>query len=224
MVRAWFYAAFATPVRCIRASAENAYILGWTEEAGMIDDIRRSLAVLAFGLALALGCGSQEAQEAAAPAETGKTPPPVAAQATPEAEPAEGAVETEAVEEGEELVESGTFHLEAYRASFIGSAGYAKGVLRYKGKSYPFKATGLGAGGFGVSKSKVSGTAYNIKNPDDFTGAYVNFRSGVTVTDESMGRRNWVKNDNGVVLSLSGKSTGLQLNLGADAFVVSWDD
>lgn len=195
----------------------------------MIDDIRRSLAVLAFGLALALGCGSQEAQEAAAPAETGEAPLPVAAQPPPEAVPAEGAVETEAVEteaveEGEELVESGTFHFEAYRASFIGSAGYAKGVLRYQGKSYPFRATGLGAGGFGVSKSKVSGTAYNIKNPDDFTGAYVNFRSGVTVTDESMGRRNWVKNDNGVMLALSGESTGLQLNLGADAFVVSWDD
>jgi hypothetical protein len=190
----------------------------------MTDASRRFLAVLAFGLTLALGCGSQEAQETAAPPETGEAPPPVEEQTPAEATPAEGAAETEAAEEDQELVESGTFHLEAYRASFIGSAGYAKGVLRYQDKSYAFRATGLGAGGFGVSKSKLSGTAYNIKSPDDFTGAYVNIRSGLTVTDESLGKRNWVKNDNGVVLAFSGHSTGLQLNLGADAFVVSWDD
>ena len=117
----------------------------------------------------------------------------------------------------------GTFTLEAYRASFIGSAGYAKGVLRYQGKTYKFRAAGLGAGGFGISKSKVSGTAYNIRNADDFTGTYVNFRSGVTLADESMGKANWIKNEKGVALKVRSETKGLQLNLGADAIVFTWD-
>ncbi|MGI9589997.1 MAG: hypothetical protein ACR2P8_01410, partial [Myxococcota bacterium] len=147
---------------------------------------------------------------------------PAEAGAAPAEEPPQEASETTPAG-ADELVESGTFTLEAYRASFIGSAGYAKGVLRYQGKRYPFRVAGLGAGGFGVSKTTARGTAYNLSRPDDFLGAYANFRSGATLADESVGKANWIKNDEGVVLKIQGESKGVQLNLGADAFVVSWD-
>ena len=125
---------------------------------------------------------------------------------------------------GDELVESGTFTLEVLRASFVGSVGYAKGVLTFEGKTRDFKAHGLGLGGYGVSKTKAWGKVYNLNTADDFTGTYVMARSGITVGEEEMGNKRWVSNDRGVKLEMNVDTKGLQLNLGADGMMVSWDD
>jgi hypothetical protein len=124
----------------------------------------------------------------------------------------------------EELVESGTFHVEIYRVSFMGSAAHGKGTLRHGGKTYKFKARGLGAGGFGASKTTVNGTVYNLKKREDFVGTYANLRSGVAVGDKNMGKSLWVENQNRVRLKGEPDMEGAQLNLGADGVVVTWDD
>jgi hypothetical protein len=123
----------------------------------------------------------------------------------------------------ETLVESGTFKVEVLRVSFIGSAARGKGVLHYKGKNHKFTATGLGAGGVGASKSVVTGTAYNMKKLDDFVGTYVNARSGIAVGDKSKSKSIWVQNEKGVRLEAKSKTKGLQLNLGVDGVLVTWD-
>ncbi len=121
-------------------------------------------------------------------------------------------------------VESGSFELEAFRASFIGSAGYSKGTLQFRGSSHPFKVVGLGIGGFGVSKTRAWGGVYDLEELEDFTGTYVMARSGIAVGDEEVGNQRWVKNENGVKLELNVDTKGLQLNIGADGMVVSWDE
>ena len=123
----------------------------------------------------------------------------------------------------EDLVESGTFNVEVLRVSFIGSAARGKGVLHYKGKDYKFTATGLGAGGVGASKTVASGTVYNMKKLDDFVGTYVNARSGIAVGDKSKSKSIWVQNEKGVRLEARSKTKGLQLNLGVDGVLVTWD-
>ena len=123
----------------------------------------------------------------------------------------------------EDLVESGTFKVEVYRVSFIGSAARGKGVLHYKGKNYKFTATGLGAGGMGASKTVARGKVYNMKKLDDFVGTYVNARSGITVGDETKGKATWVQNEKGVRLEAKSETKGLQLNLGVDGVLVAWD-
>jgi hypothetical protein len=124
----------------------------------------------------------------------------------------------------EDLVESGTFHVEIWRVSVIGSAAHGSGVLRYGGKTYKFKASGLGAGGFGASKTTVNGTVYNLKKRENFTGTYVNVRSGVAVGETDVAKSIWVENEKGVRLKGKPDIDGAQLNLGVDGVVISWDD
>jgi hypothetical protein len=123
-----------------------------------------------------------------------------------------------------EDVESGTFSLEIWRVSFVGSAARATGVLNYEGKSYDINATGLGVGGFGASKTTISGTVYNMKKREDFAGAYANIRSGIAIADKDMAKSIFVQNDKGVKIKGKPETTGVQLNLGADGFVMSFDD
>jgi len=170
-------------------------------------------------------CGSGEdaapaaSESQAAPAAEATTPAATATEATPA--PDDTAAEAEA---SAELVETGTFTLTMYRASFVGSAGVSSGVLQYGGTSRKFNMTGLGIGGFGISKAVANGTVYNLKNVDDFTGTYIQARSGVTLGDDALDRKTWMANDRGVKLNMSWESKGLQLNLGADGMVVTWDD
>lgn len=124
----------------------------------------------------------------------------------------------------EDLVESGSFSVEIWRVSFIGSAAHGSGVLQLGGKSYKFKANGLGAGGFGGSKTTIRGTVYNLKKREDFAGTYVNVRSGIAVGEADMAKSLWVENENGVRLKGKPDVDGAQLNLGVDGVRISWDD
>ena len=123
-----------------------------------------------------------------------------------------------------EDVESGTFSLEIWRVSFIGSAAHASGTLDYDGKTYEITATGLGIGGFGASKTKVSGTVYNMDKREDFAGTYANVRSGIAVGDMDMAKSIYVQNQHGVRIKGKPEISGVQLNLGVDGFVISFDD
>ena len=172
--------------------------------------INRSWApILALGLAL--GCSGPESSQ-----EDVVEPGNVGAK--------EDGVESGTVGAKEEAVESGTFSVEIVRVSFIGSAAHGSGLLHYGGKTYKFKANGLGAGGFGASKTTLHGTAYNLKKREDFAGTYVNVRSGVAVGEADVAKSIYVKNENGVELKGTPDMDGVQLNLGVDGVVISWDD
>jgi hypothetical protein len=140
-----------------------------------------------------------------------------------------GSSEEDVVESGtpgakEEVVETGTFSLEIVRVSFVGSAAHGSGQLNYGGKTYKFKVNGLGAGGFGASKATLRGTAYNLNKREDFAGTYVNVRSGVAAGEADIAKSIYVKNENGVELKGKPDIDGVQLNLGVDGVVISWDD
>jgi len=125
----------------------------------------------------------------------------------------------------EELVKSGTFSLEGWRVSFIGSGSKSEGVLTYKGTKRKFILSGLGIGGVGASKFTATGIAYNMKDIEDFAGTYAQLRSGVAVGDDGAeGKTLWMKNNEGVTLKMDWETTGLQLNLGADGLLIRWDE
>jgi hypothetical protein len=129
---------------------------------------------------------------------------------------------TAARADDEKLVQAGTVDIDQTRVAFMISGNAGGGVLHYRGKDYPFSIGGLGVGGIGVSKLKASGQVYNMTDRANFAGVYSQLRSGITVADQGAGNKLWLKNGDGVVLKLEGKSEGLALSLGADAVNISF--
>jgi hypothetical protein len=125
-----------------------------------------------------------------------------------------------------EDVKSGTLTMSSWKVAFIGSGGQSKGVLNYGGKSRKFKMTGIGYGGVGVSTSQATGVVYNMKSADDFLGTYSSARAGVTLGDDELmkDRTFWLINQNGVKIKLISEKDGVELNLGVDGSVVTWND
>jgi hypothetical protein len=117
------------------------------------------------------------------------------------------------------FVPSGTVQISQTQIAFMGSANLGGGKLNFGGKSYPFTIGGLGIGGFGFSKIEATGTVYNLKSVDQFSGAYAQGRYGLAVGDKSTGEL-WLTNVEGVAMSLKAKREGLALSLGGDAIYI----
>ncbi len=93
-----------------------------------------------------------------------------------------------------------------------GSTG--SGTLTFKGKKYPFKLKGLSAGlNVGVSKMSAAGAVYDLKQVSDFPGTYTKFESSVALGGGVGGLR--LKNEHGVIMNLSSRTKGLDLNIGS---------
>jgi hypothetical protein len=60
-----------------------------------------------------------------------------------------------------------------------------------------------------------------MANVQQFAGSYAQGRYGFAIGNFSGGDL-WLKNNNGVVLHLHAKRTGLMLSLGADVMIVSF--
>jgi hypothetical protein len=122
----------------------------------------------------------------------------------------------------EELIKSGTVKIEQVQVAFIGSGNLGGGTLRFQNRDYRFTVGGLGIGGFGISKITATGDVYNLKDIRNFPGAYAQGRYGLAVGNASTGEL-WLKNSNGVVLSLKASRQGLALSLGADAVYIDFE-
>jgi hypothetical protein len=116
---------------------------------------------------------------------------------------------------------SGHVEIEEMQVAFIGSGTLGGGKLIFEGRTHPFNVGGLGVGGFGASKFTASGDVYNLKKLSDFAGPYAEIRTGWALGDNGKGRT-WLRNANGVVLSLKGAREGLQMATGASGVVIQF--
>ena len=89
---------------------------------------------------------------------------------------------------------------------------WGKGVLTYKGQSYPFKAKGVTA--LGAGAEKITGTAevYHLKALSDFSGVYGLAGAGGAI-GKAGGGTAVLKNDKGVEIRLHAQDKGLEINL-----------
>jgi hypothetical protein len=114
----------------------------------------------------------------------------------------------------------GTLVMHQVQAAYIGSANGGYGTLYYNGAAYPFDIGGLGIGGLGASTINATGEVYGLKTLSQFAGSYVQGRYGFALGTTSRGDL-WLKNNDGVVLHLDAKRTGLMLTLGGDVIVIT---
>ncbi len=114
----------------------------------------------------------------------------------------------------------GTVEMRQVQAAYIGSVSGGDGTLFFNGGAYHFNVGGAGIGGIGASTIDATGEVYGLQNVYQFPGAYGQGRYGFAFGDASGGDL-WMKNENGVILHLKAKRTGLMLSLGGDAVVIT---
>ncbi len=93
------------------------------------------------------------------------------------------------------------------------------GVLTFAGRQYPFTTGGLSLGAsLGISRVSVTGEVYDMTELSQFPGTYRKFTAGVALGGG--GAALHLKNENGVVLKLSGTTKGLSLDLSASGMSI----
>ena len=104
--------------------------------------------------------------------------------------------------------------------TFVIALGGGSGTLQFQGQSYPFKLIGTVVGpSASFTKISVSGEVYKLNTVSDFPGAYAQ-RSGPPGLEKPGAGDLWLQNKAGVIMHLTGKSSGVMLSLGRDEILV----
>jgi hypothetical protein len=84
----------------------------------------------------------------------------------------------------------------------------SRGTLNYGGKSYRFAVGDVAIFGIGAATFTADGEVYRVKKPQDFSGVYADGHTWSTGAATSPGEL-WLQNQDGVILHLKPKQTGL---------------
>lgn len=124
----------------------------------------------------------------------------------------------EATEKAPASKASGKVTLTMGQGGLLLSASAGSGTLVFKNKSHPIELGGIGLGQLGGSKATCVGEVYNLNQLEDFNGAYVQLKTGVTGTDGK--GEIWLKNTKGVEIRLRSKTKGLELTASAEGVLI----
>jgi hypothetical protein len=106
------------------------------------------------------------------------------------------------------FADSGSISLRILKAGFVVGGSGGSGVLVFHGQRYPLSIGGLSYGfTFGASETVFHGTVSNIRRPSDVAGVYGQAGLGAAVGRGAQGVV--LTNQNGAVLTLSGRQAGL---------------
>jgi hypothetical protein len=109
---------------------------------------------------------------------------------------------------------SGTVSIELTSVA-VGIGGeWGHGVLTFQGKEYKFKMNGFSVVDVGVSKISATGHVYHLKNVSDFAGTFSAAEAGIAIGAGA--GASTMKNQNGVVMNLTSKKSGIKFKLAAE--------
>jgi len=116
--------------------------------------------------------------------------------------------------------DSGTIRISVVKGGwFIGASG-GSGTLTFHGRNYPLSIGGLDFGlVFGASQTYLAGRVSNISRPSDVAGVYGAGGAGAAVVRGV--RAIVLTNQKGAVLELSGRQTGLMVNVDLSGLAIS---
>jgi hypothetical protein len=87
------------------------------------------------------------------------------------------------------------------------------GTLTYQGQQYSFTVNGLSIGDVGITDIQAAGTVSHLNQVQDFSGNYTALQAGLTVAGG--GDVMTMQNQNGVVLTITSTTQGLDVDIGA---------
>jgi hypothetical protein len=91
---------------------------------------------------------------------------------------------------------------------------WGSGTLTYQGKEYAVKVGGLSVGDVGVTRASATGKVYHLGELSQFSGTYT--AVGVGGTLGGGGGVTAMRNQNGVVIELTGVTQGLNIKLSVE--------
>jgi hypothetical protein len=111
---------------------------------------------------------------------------------------------------------SGTVSIDLTSVAAGVGTSWGSGVLRYQGKTYHFRVTGLTVGDVGFSTVSAVGNVYNLSTPSDLAGKYAAVGAGIAVAGGVSGVS--MQNQKGVQIQLYSVVQGVQLTIGPQGF------
>jgi hypothetical protein len=117
--------------------------------------------------------------------------------------------------------ETGAVRFTVARAGFIVGMGGGRGVLRFRGKTYPLRVGGISAGTIGVSQADVVGTARNLRTASDIVGTYSAVGGSLAVAGGGGTAR--LQNARGVVLEVRSRTVGFEASLNLGGVTISME-
>jgi hypothetical protein len=116
--------------------------------------------------------------------------------------------------------DSGTVRISFIKAGWVIGGSVGSGTLTFRGRNYPLSVGGLSYGfTFGGSQTNLVGRVSNIFRPSDIEGVYGAAGAGATVIRGAQAIV--LTNQKGAVLQLSGRQTGLMVNLDLSGLALS---
>ncbi len=116
--------------------------------------------------------------------------------------------------------DSGSIRFSVLKAGIVVGGSGGSGSMTFKGRSYPISIGGLSYGfTFGASQTDFRGRVSNIRRPSDVAGVYAAAAAGAAV---GRGAQAIVlTNQNGAVLTLTGRQAGLIVSADLNGMAVS---
>ena len=117
---------------------------------------------------------------------------------------------------------TGAVRVTVAKAGLVVGAGAGQGTLTLRHRVYAFTVQGLSLGvTAGASISKLYGRADYINELSDFAGSYTVIGGGAALVGGVSGVR--LKNDKGVVITLTGLKVGVEAAVNVSSVVITLD-
>jgi hypothetical protein len=96
---------------------------------------------------------------------------------------------------------------------FVSATGVGSGTLAFRGRTYPFTLIGSLNGVAAIGTTQASGEVYNLRDPSQFSGAWIQGNGNLAVSTLANGEL-WLQNNHGVVMRLNAQQAGITLSNG----------
>lgn len=115
---------------------------------------------------------------------------------------------------------SGDVRLKIVKAGLLVGGGVGSGVLIYRGRTYPFRLSGISLGiTAGATVGRLEGRASGIREVSDFAGSYSSVGGGAALVGGLSGVH--LRNEKGVTMVLQGSKAGLEFAANISGITIS---